>query len=126
MPQIWVTRDELAAYLGSDSDGVAVAIAEMDLPCREDMDGSLRVMLPPGLATAYAAAQPAIRQAVLSAERRALPLRDIDETALLAAASAGGPDYVAGEFSDLLVARLRQVSAIAAAAGGDFGRSAAV
>lgn len=122
MPQIWVTRDELAAYLGCDGDGVASTIADMDLACREDMDGALRVMLPPGLATAFAASQPSIRHAVLTAERQTPPLRDIDEPALAAAAAAGGPDYIAGEFSDLLVARLRSVRAIAA--GADFGRSA--
>lgn len=119
MPQIWVTRDELAAYLGCDADGVADVIDDMDLPVREDSDGELRVMLPPGLATQYAAAQPAIRQAVLSATGCALPLRDIDEAALTAAAAAGGPDFVASEFTDLLVARLRSITAIAAQAAPD-------
>lgn len=122
MPQIWVTRDELAGYLGSDADGVAATIAAMDLAGRRDADGMERLMLPPGLATAFLAAQPMVRQAVLTAERQALPLRDIDETALTAAAAAGGPDYVSGEFSDLLVARLRSVSAIASVR--EFGRSA--
>lgn len=120
MPQIWVTRDELAGFLGCDDDGVTDMIADMDLPVREESDGELRVMLPPGLATHYAAAQPAIRHAVLAANGCALPLRDIDETALTAAVVAGGPEYVATEFSDLLVTRLRSIAAIAAEAERDL------
>lgn len=122
MPQIWVTRDELAAFLDSAGDGAAATIAEMDLARRHDDDGEERLRLPPGLATSFLAAQPMVRQAVLTAERHVLPLRDIDEAALTAAALAGGPGYVASEFTDLLVARLRSVAAIAST--GDLGRSA--
>jgi hypothetical protein len=122
MPQIWVTRDELAGYLGCDGDGVDATVAAMDLPGRRDDDGADRLLLPPGLATAFLAAQPTVRHAVLRAERQAAPLRDIDETALMAAATAGGSDYVSGEFTDLLVARLRSIAAIAS--GADYGRSA--
>lgn len=118
MPQIWVTPEELAAYLGCDRDAAVAAIAELGLAGRDD--GGY-VLLPPGLAAQFAAVQPAVRHAVL-ADVSPLPLRDIDEAALTAAAAAGGPDYVAGEFTDLLVARLRSLGGIAAAADG---RSAA-
>ncbi|MBP0649614.1 hypothetical protein J8J40_21465, partial [Mycobacterium tuberculosis] len=117
MPQIWVTFQELADFLRLELDEAATSIAEMDLPSRRCSDGLTRIKLPPGLAAAVAASVPAVRQAVLVGERmRALPLRDIDEPALTAAAEAGGSDYVAGEFTDLLVSRLRSVQAIVAQA----------
>jgi hypothetical protein len=117
MPEIWVTVAEFANFLGRDARATAEAVAGMGLAHRVCDDGATRVRLPADRVAAYLAAVPAVRAAVLGGRRDLVPpLRDIDELALVAAASAGGPDYVAGEFTDLMVSRLRAVQTIAASA----------
>jgi hypothetical protein len=116
MPQLWVTYSELADFLGIDHHDVVPACVARGLMRLVSMKGEAVVELTGEMAIAFMKGIPEVRDAVLhEAHEHRFPLRDIDETALLAAVEAGGPDYVAGEFSDLLVSRLRSVQSIAGA-----------
>jgi hypothetical protein len=113
MPQIWITYQELADHLGLDTARARQHAIDMAYPRRHCSDDLTRIKLDPAEGLAYVATLPEVRRAI--AGPTPLPLlRDIDESALSASAAAGGPDYVAGEFTDLLVARLRGVQVIAA------------
>jgi hypothetical protein len=114
MSQLWVTYSELADYLGIEHEAVAATCVEKGLMRLVSMKGEPVVELTGAMAIDFMKRIPEVREAVLDdAHEHRMPLRDIDEPALMAAAEAGGQDYIAGEFTDLLVQRLRSVQTIA-------------